>query len=101
LTTRGRSIYMLVTYSRSAKEKKLTDPAPSTPTDLGSTLERVRAAIAAEGAGKGLAGKVQAVILQLLETLLAMLMEFRAGGLVAPVSGVSAPPPQPSPARAG
>ncbi len=30
-----------------------------------------------------------------------MLMEFRAGGLVAPVSGVSAPPPQPSPARAG
>ena len=56
-------------------------PAPSAPTDLSSTLEGIRAAIAAEGAGNGLAGKLQAAILRLLEVLVALLADFRAGRL--------------------
>ena len=63
----------------------LTDPTPSPPSDLGNTLEEMRAAIAAEGARKGLAGAVTAAILRLLEVLVALLAEFRAGTLVAAV----------------
>ncbi len=77
--------------NRPTQEKTLTDPAPSSPTDFSGMLEGIRAAIAAEGSRKGLAGKVQAAILGFLETLLALLADFRAGRLAAPESYVSAP----------
>ncbi len=60
-----------------------TDPAPSTQPDLGSMLGDVRAAIAAEGPRKGLAGTVQEAFLKILEVLVALLLDFRAGRLAA------------------
>ena len=67
-----------------------TDPASATPPDLGRRLEEVRTAIAAEGARKGLAGTVQGAILRLLEVLLAILADFRAGRLAAVAPGAAA-----------
>jgi hypothetical protein len=65
------------------KEFMQTDPAPSTQPDLGSKLGEVRAAIAAAGPRKGVAGTVQAVILHILEMLAVLLLDFRAGRLAA------------------
>jgi hypothetical protein len=67
-----------------------TDPAPATQPDLSSMLGDVRAAIAAEGPHKGLAGTVQAVILHILEMLATLLLDFRAGRLAA--GGLAAGP---------
>ena len=63
----------------------LTDPAPSSAPDLSDELGEMRAAIMAKGARRGLAGKLQAALLRLLEVLAAMLADFRAGRL-APVA---------------
>jgi hypothetical protein len=59
----------------------MTNPLPSPTSRLGSTLEGMRAAIAAEGPRKGLAAKLQDAILMLLEALMTLLAEFRAGTL--------------------
>ena len=67
----------------------MTDAAPS-PTDrFSSTLEGMRAAIAAEGTSNGLTGKLLAAILGLLDTLMALLADLRAGRLAAPGPGAA------------
>ena len=81
--------------------------APPTQTDLKSTLEELRASVAAEGT-RGLKGAMQQAFLGLLSVLLAILEDFRAGRLarIAPVAepgdgadgAVADPSPRPSPA---
>src|SRR5262245_16473108 len=72
--------------------------ASTTPADPTSTrLAELRAAIAAEGARTGLTGMVIAAILQLLDTLAALLADLRAGRLAAPApaAGFDPAPVQP------
>jgi hypothetical protein len=61
----------------------MTTAAPSPTGRLTNTLEEMRVVMAAEGTRKGLAGTLQAAILSLLELLVALLAEFRAGTLAA------------------
>ncbi len=56
---------------------------PSSQPDLSTMLGEVRAAIAAEGPRQGLAGKVQEACVKILEVLMELLMDFRAGTLAA------------------
>ena len=67
----------------------MTAAAPA-PTDLKSALVELRASVAAQEAPKGVAGKLQTLILKFLETLLAMLADFRAGRFAAVVPEESA-----------
>ena len=64
----------------------MTNAAAAPSTDLKDTLEEMRASVAAR---KGLAGAMEKAILGLLELLLALLADFRAGKLTppAPASG--------------
>ena len=64
----------------------MSDPAASPTADLKDTLEEMRASVAARGARKGLRGAIQEAIFSLLEVLLGLLADFRAGRL-APVGG--------------
>ena len=68
----------------------MPNPAAAPTTDLKDTLEEMRASVAARGARSGLRGAIQEAILGFLETLLALLAEFRAGRLAAPASGDAA-----------
>ena len=68
----------------------MPNPAAAPTTDLKDTLEEMRASVAARGARRGLRGAIQEAILGFLETLLALLAEFRAGRLAAPASGDAA-----------
>lgn len=63
--------------------------APAT-TDLGSTLEEVRASVAAEAERNGLPGLLAAAIVRLLEMLVTLLADFRAGRLVAAMANEAA-----------
>ena len=58
--------------------------AAPAPPDLRSMLEELRASMASECARKGVRGKLAAAILRLLETLLTIVADFRAGRLAAP-----------------
>ena len=64
-----------------------TTPASS---DLRTRLEELRASVAAEGSRRGLADLIQEAILGLLETLVALFEDFRAGRLVAMAPGPAA-----------
>ncbi len=64
--------------------------APPTQTDLKSTLEEMRASVAAEGIRGGIKGAIQKAFLGLLSVLLAILEDLRAGRL-APIAPVAEP----------
>ncbi len=66
--------------------------ADPTQTDLKSALEELRASVAEEGTRNGLAGMLQQAFLKILEVLMAMLMDFRAGRL-APLVATAAEDP--------
>jgi hypothetical protein len=61
----------------------MTTAAPSPTGHLDISLGEMRAAMAAEGTKKGLAGAVAAALLSLLDLIVALLAEFRAGKLAA------------------
>jgi hypothetical protein len=61
--------------------------APPIPADLKSTLEELRASVAARGKRRGMAGAIQEAVLGLLSALLTMLEGFRAGRLLPVADG--------------
>jgi hypothetical protein len=77
----------------------MTDTPSSPAGRLAISLEEMRAQMAAEGMRKGLAGALQAAILGLLECLLALLADFKAGRLTAASrpDGFALPPSPPRP----
>ena len=72
------------------------------PTDLKDTLETMRASVAARATRRGVKGTIEEAFLKILELLLTMLMDFRAGRLRpvdGEVGGVAYPSPRRSPSR--
>jgi hypothetical protein len=67
----------------------MTDATPSPTDHLRNTLEEMRVSVTAEGTRKGLAGALQSAILRLLNALVALLAEFKAGTLGALEDGQS------------
>jgi hypothetical protein len=67
--------------------------AAAPPTDLKDTLEEMRASVAAR---KGLAGAIEKAMLGVLELLLALLADFRAGKLPSQAPGAEIPHPGPA-----
>jgi hypothetical protein len=61
-------------------------------TDLKSALEEMRASVAGAGTRTGLAGMVEEAFLKLLEVLMALLMDFRAGNLAPLLTTADAAP---------
>ena len=65
--------------------------APFPADRFATAFDGMREAVAAEGTRKGLAGALQAAILRLLEAILALLVELRAGTLAAVAVSEAAP----------
>jgi hypothetical protein len=93
-TTEGKFLYR---GGRNDRRKAMMSTAAPAPTDLKSTLEEMRASVAAECRRKGLALAIQEAILGLLACLMAMFADFQAGRLGAAVEAAPAPalPPVP------
>lgn len=70
----------------------MTETAPSPADRFTVALDGMRETIALEGTKKGLAGGLLAAILRLLDELLALLMQFKAGTLVAAAAELRAAP---------
>ncbi len=80
----GRWLELLLTVSEKITIYLAMTTAPSSPTEsFSDTLERVLASIAMEGTRKGQAGALAMAILHFLETLVALLADFKAGRFVA------------------
>ncbi len=79
----------------------MTETPPPLPTDLRNTLEEMRASVVAEGARRGLAGAVQEAFLKLLEVLITLLVEFRAGRLAPPAPVAEEAPQRVEPCATG
>jgi hypothetical protein len=77
----------------------MTEAAATTHTDLKDTLEEMRASMAGQEAGAGLAGALQEALLALLSLLMKLLADFRAGKLVPPAPGPGDAGPAPCAAR--
>jgi hypothetical protein len=83
----------------------MSNPAPLPADGFSNALDELRAAVAAEAQRGGLVAKLAAALLSLLETLAALLADFRAGRLASvapapcPVSAGTAAESGPAPLR--